>query len=393
MSIVAYTGMPGSGKSYAAVEHQILPALKAGRVVVTNIPVKADLIRNDIPAADLREFPLQSIATQPELMAEAVPPGAILVLDEVWRLFPSGTKANQVPEQFRSFFAEHRHRVDSAGNSTQIVLVTQDLAQIGAFARQLVEQTFHVVKLSTLGIPMSNRYRVDMYAGPVSGPNPPQNGRIRQVFGRYDKRIYQYYVSHTQSQASEDQAPNEKGIDARANIFKKPFLVALPFIAVGVAAFVWFKGGYLMDKYHKKPQAAAATAPAAGGRSVAVPPPPSSPSALATAVARVEGAGDWRVIGTLINSAHPERSYAVLSGTKAKSILVPWSRCVEGQEGDPIRCRYDGFWYSESGRAVVASAENEPLKIWTQGAAPVTAVKPEPSNGSRAASRSSEICR
>ena len=44
MSITAYTGLPGSGKTYGVVQHVIVPALQAGRRVVTNIPMRADVV-------------------------------------------------------------------------------------------------------------------------------------------------------------------------------------------------------------------------------------------------------------------------------------------------------------------------------------------------------------
>lgn len=363
MSIIAYTGAPGSGKSYAAVEHQVLTALKAGRMVVTNLALKFDLLRKDFPGCDVREFPAQAIAVQPELITDAVPPGAVLVLDEVWRIFPAGLKANQVPEQFRALFAEHRHKVDASGNSTQIVLCALDLAGISAFARQLVEQTFHVTKLSTLGIPLRGSYRVDVYAGPVAGPNPPQSGRIRQVFGKYRKQIYQYYTSHTMSEAAEDTKPNEKGMDARANIFKKPFFVVMPFLAAGVIGFIWWKGGYLLAKY-RSPSASAAPA-ATSGASSAGPPSRPAPSVVGQALATVEGAGSWRVVGFIESAAHPERSYAMLAGAKTGAwVKVRLDRC-ERLPDEPVRCKYDGFWYYDNGRAEVASLANEPLRIWS----------------------------
>jgi zona occludens toxin len=359
MSIVAYVGKPGSGKSYAAVEHQVLPLLKAGRCVVTNLALKFDLLRKDFPGADLREFPAQAIALQPDLIYDAVPPGAVLILDEVWRIFAAGVKANQVPEPFRALFAEHRHKMNAAGQSTQIVLCALDLAGISAFARQLVEQTFYVTKLSTLGIPSRNRYRVDMYPGPVAGSNPPAANRIRQVFGKYEKSVYQYYQSHTQSEAGEGVVPDEAGADKRANIFKKPFLVALPFIALAVGVFLWFKGGYLLNKYHKKPDAVAASAPS--GASGAAATASSHPSFFGSALAKVEGAGDWKVIGTLRNAEHPDKSFAILrSDTLKQTLEVKLSKCIIIDE-QPTRCSYDGFMYSSDGKAAVAV--NSPLGI------------------------------
>jgi zona occludens toxin (predicted ATPase) len=346
VSILAYVGMPGAGKSYGVVAHQILPALKAGRIVVTNVPVFADLLRKDIPGAQISEFPAERVALQPELILEMVPPGAVFILDEVWRLFPSGVKANQVPTPFKSFFAEHRHRMDVAGNSTQIVLVTQDLAQIGAFARQLVEQTFRITKLSTLGIPMSSRYRVDTYAGPQAGPNPPAASRINQMFGRYDKKVYQYYQSHTQSEAGADTAPNEDKIDKRANMFNRPFYKALPFVAAAFIGLIVWKGGYIMQKYGKKkgPDAAltsGASPPASGSLF-------NSNKIFQHVEAKIEGAGDFRVVGVLINEESRERSYAVLSDGKGPNVKVPYDQCVV-LERQPIRCKLDGFEYSEAG--------------------------------------------
>ena len=63
MSTLAYVGRPGSGKSYAVVENQIMPALKAGIKVVTNIPLIMDEIRKVLPGADVVEFPATSVAT------------------------------------------------------------------------------------------------------------------------------------------------------------------------------------------------------------------------------------------------------------------------------------------------------------------------------------------
>lgn len=233
MSVLAYTGLPGSGKTYSVVEHQILPALRAHRVVVTNVPLKWDLVRADFPGCDLRQVDVNTWLGEPHRIMEDVPAGSVCVLDEVWRLWPSGARADKIPEEFRSFLAEHRHRVNASGDSSQIVLVTQDLKQIAAFARQQVEQTFRTVKLTMVG--MSKRFRVDVYQGPAEGPNPPVSQRLRQIPGRYDKRVFGYYVSHTQSEAGQDGA-QEAAVDGRGNVLKRPLLMLTPVIIVGLLA-------------------------------------------------------------------------------------------------------------------------------------------------------------
>lgn len=237
MSIYAYVGMPGSGKSYDVVANQILPALKQGRRVVTNIPLHMDVIRQLIPDAQVDELPIERIETQPELIEEYARPGVVLIIDECWRLWPSGLKAHQVPEVYKTLLAEHRHRVDEAGNAMLIVLVTQDLAQLSAFARQLVEQTFYHTKLTHLG--SAGTFRVDVYRGPQTGANPPRSERLREILGRYDRSVFKLYKSHTMSEASGQAGANEKTMDPRGNVWRRPMLwvtalACVVFLAWGV---------------------------------------------------------------------------------------------------------------------------------------------------------------
>jgi zona occludens toxin (predicted ATPase) len=231
VSITAYVGLPRSGKSYTAVEQVIIPAMRLGRIVVTNLPLKWDLVRKDFPRADVREFSIAAVEANPDSIFDMCPNGAVIVIDEVWRLWPAGKKVDKIPEAFKSFLAEHGHRVDAAGNAQSIVLVTQDLAQMAAFARQLVEQTFRTVKLTVLGL--QKRYRTDVYQGNPTGQNPPEALRIRQIFGKYEPRVYQYYVSHTMSEAGQGGA-DERGIDGRGNILKRPLMILAPIFIVVV---------------------------------------------------------------------------------------------------------------------------------------------------------------
>lgn len=219
MSILAYVGLPGSGKSYNVVAHQIIPALKDGRVVVTNIKLHMELVHEMFPLADVRDFPIEKVLAEPDLVEELAPAGCVLIIDELWRLFPAGLKVNNVPESFKSLLAEHRHRVDVQGRSMQIVYVTQDLAQIGHFARQLVEQTFLHTKLGHLGA--SGSFRVRVFHGPVTGPNPGKNSELRYFLGRYQPQIYRLYQSHTMSESATAGA-DESMVDKRGNIWRRP---------------------------------------------------------------------------------------------------------------------------------------------------------------------------
>lgn len=253
MAIDAYTGLPGSGKSHTVVQYVVLPALKENLCVVTNIPMKREEIDKEFPGADLRVFDVQKfealgrevtnaknekakLEAEAKLQAELdadLPKGCVWVLDEVWRLWPAGQKTDKVPEPFKAMLAEHRHRA-AHGRSMQIALVTQDLSQVGKFARDLVETTYRTEKLGALGL--SKRYRVDVYRSGVTGARPPANLLQRKMFGRYSKEVWKYYESHTKREG-EGAGAEESKIDKRGQIWRsKFFLVVLPFM---LALFVY----------------------------------------------------------------------------------------------------------------------------------------------------------
>lgn len=347
MSIYAYTGLPGSGKSYSVVEHQVLPALKSGRRVVTNIPLHAEVVKAEFPNAELVDLPTQRVQGDPATIYEYVTPGSVLILDEVWRLFPAGLKANHVPEPFRKLLAEHRHMVDVAGNSCQIVLVTQDLAQISAFARQLVEQTFRTVKLTSVG--MSKQFRVDVYNGPATGPNPPENARIRQMFGQYRSDVWKFYKSHTLvAEDGNADKVNERPVDRRANILHRPvmvlgFVAALCFIAYGLYGL-----SGLMDKMEKPEAAAGADAPGAAPavNAASVVADPLAPVAAASSSASASPGvapelADLRIAAVLRVVDDDKRSRVVITDGE-KNFTIPYSQwCYDTPDGRTF-CRYKG---------------------------------------------------
>lgn len=240
MSIYAYTGLPGSGKSYNVVDKQILPALREGRTVVTNLALIESAVAEAIPGADLRTFDIDALRQDPALVEELVPPGAVFVVDELWKLWPAGVKTDKVPEVWKSFLAEHRHKVGEDGRSTQIVYVTQDLAQISAFARQLVEQTIHHTKLSHIGANKS--FQWVSYQGSVTGAVPPDSRKIVSGLGRYRPEVFRFYKSHTMSETGK--AGDETAVDQRGNVWKRPGLWAMMALGVGCLGFggTWVYG-------------------------------------------------------------------------------------------------------------------------------------------------------
>jgi zona occludens toxin len=244
MTIAAYTGLPGHGKSYGVVENVIVPALQSKRDVFTNIPMNnAECL--DRYGMQVHQFETNDVIEQPKWWSDVFIPGSVIVIDEIWRLWPSGLNTKKARDEDKSFLAEHRHMVGESGQSTEIVFVTQDLSQIANFARCLVETTFRVVKLSKVGL--NKHFRVDVYSGCVTGSDPPVSKREREIHGKFKKDIFELYKSHTKSVTGS--AGNETRIDKRFNVLGSVAIKAgfIVFVIASVAAWIGFKS--LSDYY------------------------------------------------------------------------------------------------------------------------------------------------
>src|SRR3972149_1307114 len=98
MANTAYCGVPGSGKTYEVVTEVILPALRSGRRVVSNIAglhyeeMRAYLIMEGIADDAIGSFEAvtkEQIGGRKFWAADGVEtlvrPGDLVVLDECWR--------------------------------------------------------------------------------------------------------------------------------------------------------------------------------------------------------------------------------------------------------------------------------------------------------------------
>ena len=77
MTVQAFVGRPRQGKSYSAVELAIIPALREGRIVYTNIPLLPAVL-DDFPNADCRLLDLKLHQANPRFWSETVCNGALV---------------------------------------------------------------------------------------------------------------------------------------------------------------------------------------------------------------------------------------------------------------------------------------------------------------------------
>ena len=196
MAIQLYCGRPGSGKSYGVVENVIVPALQTQRKIYTNIPLHLDVIECDYPGSNDRIYQYANEDVTGDWLLQ-LPGGALVIIDEAWRYWPGGMKANDMDIKAKEFFAEHRHKSGQDDLTQEIVLLTQTPAQLAKVVRDLVDQSVLTVKNSAAG---SNKtFNVRVFPGCLSSIDKP-TGELISGIGRYKPEVYKYYKSHTKSE-------------------------------------------------------------------------------------------------------------------------------------------------------------------------------------------------
>jgi zona occludens toxin len=254
MAINAYTGWPGSGKSYEVVTAVILPALQKGRRVVTNIyglqfdEIAAYLVEQGADKNKLGSVVLvknEDILTPRFFCHDGktddtiVQPGDLVCIDEARRFWGAGSKFLPGHE---IFFREHRHYVHpETHESCDLVLVTQDISDLDRKLKVIIEMNCHMVKAKKIGL--KNTYRVELSEGARTTRNKP----YQTIVKKYNKEFFKFYSSY------DGKGGNEQAIDKRQNMLKGSlFRVVLPLLLLLLGISVYFVWGF----FHPKPAAA-----------------------------------------------------------------------------------------------------------------------------------------
>ena len=243
MAIVGFCGLMGSGKSYSVVQQVIIPALASGRHIVTNIPLTDAIYDEPSFNPVVTSFEINKDFKREEFFKEEnLHKGAIYVIDEVQKIWRQGMKATQFSTAEIEFLTESRHMVGENGFTTEIVVITQDFSQTASYLRNLINQTYRAVKLSSAGL--SNHFRLDIYNGCVTGQRPPSSSFLYSVHGKYLKEVYKYYKTNTRNDTN--YAKGLEKIAVNKTIWQSPLVkFGIPF---GIA-FILFSFYYLSSLY------------------------------------------------------------------------------------------------------------------------------------------------
>jgi zona occludens toxin len=203
--IEAALGLPGAGKSLWCVGHRIIPALKEGRLVVTNVPLimrglriecgnfidpwLVELKKDDLgrePFSDVEDFTKYSGWRKEGDKGQ----GPLFVIDECHVALADcvGLQAGKNP--IVAWFAEHRH------TGSDVVLMTQLEKGIPSAIRGRVELFYKFIRKGFMGA--DNKFRMNVYD--TQGVKMPVHED-----GEYNKAWFKCYRSHVPG-ASEERA-------------------------------------------------------------------------------------------------------------------------------------------------------------------------------------------
>lgn len=301
MSIKAYVGRMGSGKTYEVVSSVVYPALCRGRRVVSNIAgLKYEAMLDEFERSgnDPEKFGKLEVVSHEQVLEATfwrtdkdqddgtkafIRPGDLVALDEIWRFWQGfGVKdadGGKRPERVMNFFRMHRHFTHlETGVSCDVALITQDIMDVSRTVRAVIEETYCMTKLTAIG--STKRYRVDIFQG-----GKTTGGAVRSLQRKYEAWVFPFYDSHSQKQAGGADAV-EENIDQRGNILNGAlfkFVIPIGLVLGCYAAYSFW------SFFNPKAKPAASTAQSA----------PASPGAAQVSHAKPGPviADEWRVVG------------------------------------------------------------------------------------------------
>ncbi|BBT80512.1 zonular occludens toxin family protein [Aeromonas caviae] len=271
MSIKIHHGAPGSYKSSGAIHTDVLPAIKAGRHIITNVRgFTAERCREVLGKAVPEGFEVTYIETESQDGRDRfarfyhwAPKGVFFLVDEVQRIFPpswrqsdldrldypngpDAAKADGRPETIDVAFDMHRH------HNWDFVFTTPNIKKVHAVIRAAAETAIRHTNMGLLGI--GGRYKTVLHLADNSGSSMSDVLQAKP-FNKVPKYVFKLYDSTTTGKVSDT--------IAGSSMFRDPkilFFLAL----MGFCIFFGFIKPEYIDKPNEAPAPSPAAVPAAG---------------------------------------------------------------------------------------------------------------------------------
>lgn len=242
--IVFHEGLPGAGKSYEACLFHILPQLKEGRRVLTNIEginhekfsqltgIPLSIVKEKLTCidhADCRDDE-QKYNLQKKDILELSGKDTLVVIDEIQDMFPS--ERHKLSVEWSKYIGSHRH------DGLDIILMGQSFSDVHAFWRRRVQRKIVFTKQTAIG--RDNNYKWEAFEATTAEKFKKITSGTRQ----YDKQYFGLYDSHTVGTKNTDVYK-----DKRVVIWNTPgFKYGIPALLVAL----FYAGSYLHDFFTPK---------------------------------------------------------------------------------------------------------------------------------------------
>ncbi|HAT04541.1 MAG TPA: zona occludens toxin [Aeromonas salmonicida] len=264
MSIKIHHGAPGSYKSSGAIHTDVMPAIKAGRHIVTNVRgFTAERCREVLGKAVPDDFQVTYIETESQEGRDHfarfyhwAPKGVFFLVDEVQRIFPPSWRQTDLdrldypggpdaakndgrPETIDVAFDMHRH------HNWDFVFTTPNIKKVHQVIRAAAETAIRHTNMAILGI--GGRYKTVLHLSDNSGSSMSDVLQAKP-FNKVPKYVFKLYDSTTTGKVSDT--------IAGSSVLRDPKI--LFFLAVwGFCVFFGFIKPEYIDAPAKASQAAA----------------------------------------------------------------------------------------------------------------------------------------
>ncbi|ELV7509731.1 zona occludens toxin [Aeromonas veronii] len=269
MSIKIHHGAPGSYKSSGAIFTDVLPAIKAGRYIITNVRgFTAERCREVLGKAVPDSFEVTYIETESQSGRDHLarfyhwaPKGAFFLVDEVQRVFPpawrqsdldrldypsgpDAAKADGRPETIDVAFDMHRH------HNWDFVFTTPNIKKVHSVIRAAAETAIRHTNMKILGF--GKRYKTVLHLADNSGSSISDVLQAKP-FNKVPDYVFKLYDSTTTGKVTDT--------IAGSSILRDPKIL---FFMVFIGLCIFF--GFIKPDYIDAPAKAAAV-PSSGSSS------------------------------------------------------------------------------------------------------------------------------
>lgn len=185
--LIFHEGLPGSGKSYAAIKDHVVPALRKGRKVFAYIEgLEHDRIAlvAGITPERCRELLFQVTREQVPVIYSVVENDAFVVIDELQNHWP--TNRQRLGAEITQFITEHRHR------GLDILCMGQVLNDCHTMWRNRVDQLVFFYNRDAVGKPNEYKWSVRKRGSDMKFQE------VTSGVAAYDPDYFGTYASHTE---------------------------------------------------------------------------------------------------------------------------------------------------------------------------------------------------